>query len=324
MRASIISKSLPLYPQSIIAFMDTFNTDEKCLNYIASLKWSKGWRCSHCGYNEYNYIKTRGLLQCKNCNYQESFIANTIMRNTRKPLRYWFWAIYMVATQKTGLSAMELYRQLGLRSYQTAWAWLHKIRMAMVNPDRTKLSGIVEIDETYIQTGQAGRGRALGGKKAVIICAVEVKGTQRIGRVGSGRIRLRRIPSASANHIHAFVLEHITRGSIIRTDGFRGYSGLSNYGYKHIVMPLYVPEEASKKFPRVHRVFANLRSWLIGTHKFVSLKHMQNYLNEFIFRFNTRGNIRQAFNILLQIAVLNRPRIYRKFVKPKKLYCINP
>jgi transposase-like protein len=319
-----MKKLKQVYPQSIIAFMDTFNTDEKCLNYIASLKWSKGWRCSHCGHNEYNYIKTRGLLQCKNCNYQESFIANTVMRNTRKPLRYWFWAIYMVATQKTGLSAMELYRQLGLNSYQTAWTWLHKIRMAMVNPDRTQLRGMVEVDETYVQTGQAGRGRALGGKKAIVVCAVEIKDTKRAGKVASGRIRLRYIPNVSAKYLHSFVLEHIEKGSIVRTDGLRGYSGLSQYGFKHIVKPTLIPEEASKEFPRVHRVFANLKAWMIGTHRFVSLKHIQNYLNEHMFRFNRRMNPRLAFNTLLRIAVLSKPKIYRRFVKPKRVYYINP
>jgi hypothetical protein len=173
-KVSEINTASFIYPQSIIAFMDAFNTDEKCLKYITSLKWPHGWICPKCSNKEYNFIGTRNLIRCKNCHYEESFIANTLMRNTRKPIRYWFWAIYIIATQKTGISAMELYRQLGLHSYQTAWAWLHKIRMAMVNPDRTQLSGEVEIDETYIQTGQAGRGRQMGGKKALIICAVEL------------------------------------------------------------------------------------------------------------------------------------------------------
>jgi len=313
-----------VYPQSVIAFMDTFNTDEKCLKYMASLKWTQGWICPRCSNKEYYFLKRRNLIRCKNCNYEESFIANTVMRKTHKSLRYWFWAIYTIATQKTGISAMELYRQLGFKSYETAWAWLHKIRMAMVNPSRFKLTDEVEIDETYIQTGQAGRGRALGGKKALIICAVEAKESKRAGRVASGRIRLRHIPFASAEHIHSFVLDHVTRGSTIRTDGWKGYAGLSRFGYNHIVEPIYHPEDASKKFPRVHRVFANLKAWMIGTHRFVSLKHLQNYLNEYTFRFNRRKNPKQAFNSLLQIALLDAPRTYAEFVRPATVYYVNP
>lgn len=319
---SLRIKQESYYPTSIVGFMKHFDTDEKCLQYLANIKWSDGWTCSRCGHNEYTFITTRKLIRCRNCNYDESFIANTVMRKTRKPLPYWFWAIYMIATQKTGISGMELYRQLDFGTYRTAWTWLHKIRMAMVNPDRTQLSGEVEIDETYVQTGTAGKGRELGGKKALIICAVEViSGTDKIA---SGRIRLRQIPSASAEHIHSFVLDHVTRGSTVRTDGWRGYAGLSRYEYRHIVEPIYQPEEASKKFPRVHRTFANLKAWLIGTHRFVSLKHIQNYLNEYTFRFNRRKNPKLAFNTLLRIAVLNAPRPYKKFAKPQKPYYINP
>lgn len=310
------------YPKSIIAFMDTFNTDEKCLDYLAELKWADGWVCPRCGSKRYGFIKTRRLLQCKDCSYQDSLIADTLMRNTRKPLRYWFWALYMIATQKTGLSAMELYRQLDFGTYRTAWTWLQKIRMAMVNPDRTQLSGEVEVDETYIQTGKAGKGRGLGGKKALIICAVEVKESKK-DRLVSGRIRLRHIPNASAENIHPFVIDHIERESIIRTDGWRGYKGLSKYGYKHIVEIVGEPKEASKKFPRVHRVFANLKAWLIGTHRYISTKHLQNYLNEYMFRFNRRNIPKVAFNSLLKIAMLNTPRTYRGFTEPKKPFYVN-
>lgn len=312
-----------IYPKSIIAFMDTFNTDEKCLNYIAQLKWPDGWLCPRCGANRFCFIKTRGLIRCKYCGDDESFIANTVMRKTRKPLRYWFWAIYTLATQKTGLSAMELYRQLGFKSYETAWAWLHKIRMAMVNPDRTELSGEIEVDETYIGTGTKGKGRKLGGEKAVVICAVEMKPSSR-GRPASGRIRLRHLSSASAQDIHPFVIDHIEQGTTIYTDGWMGYRGLRRYGYKHIIEPVGSPEEASKKFPRVHRIFSNLKAWLIGTHRFVSLKHMQNYLNEYTFRFNRRRNPKLAFNTLLKIAVSMPARPYEEFVKPAEPFYINP
>lgn len=304
--------------------MDAFNTDEKCLQYIAGLKWADGWKCSRCGHKEYGFISTRHLIRCKNCNYEESFIVNTLMEKTHKPLRDWFWALYMIATQKTGMSAMELKRQMNFGSYETAWTWLQKIRMAMVNPDREKLRGEVEVDETYIQTGKAGKGRKLGGKKALIICAVEVQDTQDDEKTVSGRIRLRHIPNASSESIHSFIKDHIERGSVVKTDAWLGYTGLSRYGYKHIVTTIGDPKEASKHFPRVHRVFANLKAWLVGTHRYISTKHLQNYLNEYIFRFNRRNMPKVAFNSLIKIAILGSPRHYEGFTKPEKPYYLNP
>lgn len=313
-----------VFPKSIIAFMDTFNTDEKCLNYITTIKWGdEGWHCLRCGSDRFTFIKTRNVIRCRDCRFEETFIANTIMRGTRKSLRQWFWAIYILATDKTGLSAMELYRQLDFGSYGTAWLWLHKIRMAMVNPEREKLKGEIEVDETYIQTGTGEKGRKLGGEGALVVCAVEMKISKK-GYPASGRIRLRQIPDASSYYLQPFIVDSVEVGSIIKTDGWRGYTGVHGYGYKHIVDVLGDPSEASKKFPRVHRIFSNLKSWLIGTHKFVSVKHMQNYLNEYTFRFNRRGNPKKAFNDLLTIAVLLQARPYDKFVKPKKPYYVNP
>jgi len=272
--------------------------------------------------SKYTFIKTRSLIRCKKCRYEESFISNTIMRKTRKALPYWFWAIYTIATQKTGLSAMELYRQLHFGSYQTAWTWLHKIRMAMVNPKRIQLRGEVEVDETYIYKGQK-KGRSLLGRKILVVCAVESRVTME-GRIASGRVQLRAIPSASAPHLHSFIIDHIEKGSTIRTDGWHGYEGISQYGFTHIPETLERPEEASKKFPGVHRVFANLQAWLLGTHRYVSKKHLQNYLNEYAFRFNTRYNPMEAFNYVLQIAVLTQARPYKEFTKVKRPYYINP
>ncbi|MDD5530869.1 MAG: IS1595 family transposase [bacterium] len=311
------------YPKTIIEFMDTFNTDEKCLEYIASVKYPKGWYCGNCGSKEYGLIKTRRLIKCKHCGYQDSLIANTLMRNTRKPLRDWFWVLYMLSTQKTGLSAMELYRQLDFGSYKTAWTWLQKIRMAMVNPDRTELNGAVEVDETYIQTGKAGKGRKMGGKKAIIICAVEIRETKNDEKLISGRIRLRYIPSASVDNIQPFIRDHIVKGSTIITDGWSGYQGLKRYGYNHIVETIGDPKQASKKFPRVHRVFANLQAWLVGTHRYISTKHLQNYLNEYMFRFNRRYIPKVSFDSLLKIAVLSEPKTYKDFIGIKKPVYIN-
>ena len=313
-----------IVPDTIVDFMATFNTDEKCLEYIKMVKYPNGWICSHCGGKKYGLVATRHLLRCTQCNYEDSLVAGTLMRYTKKPLRHWFWVLYMVATQKTGLSAMEVYRQLKLGHYGTAWTWLQKIRMAMVSPDRTILSGKVEVDETYIQTGNAGKGRRMAGRKALIICAVEIKPDDEGGKIISGRIRLRHIPNASAENIHPFIKDHIERGSNVYTDGWTGYQGISKYGYRHIIDVIGDPKEASNKFPRVHRVFANLHAWLLGTHRYISAKHLQNYLNEYTFRFNRRHFTKVSFNSLLKIAVLSEPRTYKGFTTPERPIYRNP
>ncbi|MBU1356862.1 MAG: IS1595 family transposase [Candidatus Edwardsbacteria bacterium] len=302
--------------------MKYFNTDEKCLEYLINLKWGEdGWHCSRCSYGDYSLITTRNLLRCKKCAYDESYISNTVMRGTRKPLTQWFWAIYTIATQKTGISAMELYRQMGFGSYKTAWAWLHKLRLAMIDPDRQKLNFDVEMDETYIFTGDE-RGRSMSGEKVLILCAVEVIKNPK--KTVSGQIRLRSVESASQVNINSFVKDHVMPHSTIRTDGWKGYNGLSKIGYVHKLMRLDSPEDASKKLPRVHRVFANLQSWLIGTHKFVSKKHVQNYLNEYTTRFNARQHPIEVFNDILRLTLLAEPRTLRGFMEPERPFYPNP
>ena len=305
--------------KTVMDFVREFNTDEKCIEYLNDLKYGKtGWYCFKCHYKEYTYHPTKDIIRCDRCGYEESITANTIMRGTRKPLTEWFWAIYTIATQKTGISAMELYRQMDFGSYQTAWSWLHKLRLGMITEDRDKLQGTVEVDETYIFTGDE-RGRSLKGNKALIIAAVEV-----FKNNASGNLFLRHIDSANASNLESFIKDHINKGSTVITDGWRGYAGLKALGYDHQPVTLDTPEDASKEMPRVHRVFANLQAWITGTHRFVSKKHLQNYLNEFSIRFNARHNPVEVFNDILKLTMNVKPRITKDFMIIEKPYYPNP
>lgn len=310
--------------KSVMDFMRIFRDDEKCLEYLGNLKWAKkGWHCLKCGNDKYTFLNTRKLIKCIKCGYQESFIVNTVMEGTHKPLSNWFWAIYTVATQKTGLSAMELYRQLDFGNYKHAWTWLHKIRMAMVEADRTPLKDDVEVDETYVFTGMSGRGRKMGGAKSLVVGAVEVLTSKKQPTL-AGRIRLRAIPSASAKNLQSFIMDHVERKSIVRTDGWTGYKTLGQRGYRHVTYDLKDPHDAYKKLPRIHRVFSNLQNWLVGTHRFVSQKHLQNYLNEFAYRYNARWDPISAFNNVLLNAVITDHRTYNEFAKVKQPTYVNP
>ncbi len=137
------------YPKNMIEFQDCFNTEEKCIKYIEKIRWPKGFVCPKCNYNQCWY-KKRGIYQCSNCFYESSITAGTIFQDTKKPLRLWFQAMWHISIQKYGTNALGMQRVLGFGSYHTAWQWLHKLRRVMVRPDREKLSGLIEIDETYI------------------------------------------------------------------------------------------------------------------------------------------------------------------------------
>ena len=304
------------FPATAIEFMRQFNTEETCLQYLVSLKWAGGFTCPRCGSKEYGFISTRRLIRCKKCLYEESPSAGTIFEYTHKTLPEWFYAIYLLATQKTGLSAMELYRQMKFGSYETAWTWLHKIRRAMVKPERDKLKGAVEVDEAYVGGTGTKRGRGAKETQSVVAVAVEILFSKK-GEPASGRIRMRAVPDASARSLIPFIQDHVEKGTIVMTDEWKGYLPLHKYGYDHEAMKVGDPKEASVKFPRVHRAISNLKAWLNGTHRFSSKKHIQNYLNEFVFRFNRRYMPHEAFRSLMKIAAEMRPPRFSKLVSAR-------
>lgn len=300
------------YPRTLDQLEARFSTEEACRDYLFALRWAEGFRCPRCGRDQ-AWPVGKALLQCASCDYQVSATAGTIFQGTRKPLAMWFRAIWWVTSQKTGASALGLQRILGLGSYQTAWAWLHKLRRAMVRPGRDRLTGRVEVDETYVGGPEKGvPGRAAKDKALVVIAA------QEDGR-GIGRIRMRRIPDASAQSLGGFIAESVEPGSLVHTDGWDGYAGLSKKAYGHEVTTLKGRgETASELLPRVHRVASLLKRWLLGTHQgAVSREHMDYYLDEFTFRFNRRTSRYRGklFYRLLEQAMSVGPVPYRTMVK---------
>jgi transposase-like protein len=241
-----------------------------------------------------------------------SVTAGTIFQDSHVPLTIWFRAMWQITSQKNGMSALGLQRVLGLGSYKTAWAMLHKLRRAMVRPGRGRLDGIVEVDETYWggeETGAIGRGAE---EKALIVVAAEEDGK------GIGRIRLRMIPDASSASLHGFIQEAIAPGSTVRTDGWRGYLGLE--GYVHDRQIQRHQEEGEHLLPRVHRVIALLKRWLLGTHQgAIGQQHLDTYLDEFTFRFNRRKSKSRGklFYRLAQQAVQVGPVPFADLIKPQ-------
>jgi len=292
-----------------------FSTEESCRRYLSRLRWRDGFRCPHCGKSEYWPIRET-QIRCSACRRMTSITAGTIFQDTRTPLPIWFRAIWWVTTQKNGASALGLQRILGLKSYETAWAWLHKFRRAMVRPGRELLSGRVEVDECYIGAPEEelhGRGNV---NKTLVVVAVEENG------VGVGRIRFRQIPDASSASLNLFLLESVEPGSVVHTDGWRGYAKVNSLGFEHVVTVLKgKKEEASELLPHVHLVISLLKRWLMGTHQgAVSHKHLDYYLDEFTFRFNRRKskNRGKLFYRLVQQAVAIEPVTLDMIVHPER------
>jgi transposase-like protein len=229
----------------------------------------------------------------------------------------WFLTMWYVTNQKLGGSALGMQRMLGLGSYQTAWTWLHKMRRAMVRPGRDQLAGRVEVDETYVGGDEEDvRGRHTE-TKAIVAVAIEVLEPRGFGRVGSVESRMSR-PAACP----PFVCEVVAPGSVVHTDGWRGYSQLAQHGYRHERSILANSNDpAHVVMPAVRRVASLLKRWLLGTHQgAVSAKHLDYYLDEFTFRFNRRTSRARGllFYRLVAQAVHVDPVHYKQLVGGKE------
>lgn len=272
---------MSIYPKNVAELMDLFPNEEACLEYLSIIRWPNGCQCVRC--DSQNILKIgRGLYRCQVCKYDFSVIAGTLFQDTHKPLRLWFHAIWYIVSQKNGVSALGLQNALGLGSYHTAWEWLHKLRRAMVRPDRDKLSGVVEVNETFVGGESTGkRGRGTEGKALVLIAAEDTL-------AGIGRIRMSTITDASGDVLTRTIQQMIEVGSTIRTDGWTGYNGLTNLGYVHLPTTNHNVKE-DDVVDKTHLVAALLKRWLIGTlHGAISHKNLPYYLDEFTFRFNRR------------------------------------
>lgn len=269
------------YPCNVMDLMDMFPTEDACLEYLSLVRWPEGYSCLRCGSKEH-WKKARGLFCCRDCDYEASVIAGTLFQDTHKPLRLWFQAIWHVVNQKSGVSALGLQRALGLGSYHTAWEWMHKLRHAMVRPGRDRLSGVVEVDETFIGGARPGkRGRGAAGKALVFVAAEAVPS-------GIGRIRLATLKDASGSSLLHAVSQAIEPGSTVCADGWKGYNRLPKIGYVHEQTP-HKNASSGDATPITHRVTALLKRWLLGTHQgAIQPEYLAYYLDEFTFRFNRR------------------------------------
>jgi transposase-like protein len=308
------------YPRSLGEFQAWFRADADCLDYLEWLRWPSGFVCTTCGHPG-GWRLGDGRFMCSGCGDRTSVTAGTIFDRTRTPLTVWFAACWLFTTGKDGISALSLKRTLEIGSYQTAWAMLHRLRSVLVRPGRDRLSGMVEVDETYIGGAEPGlSGGRARGKKVLTGVAIEVLEPR-----GFGRCRMMPLSDASATSLRAFVRDCIEPGATVITDGWQGYHGRSTLGYSHDRRSQRAAkahgENPAELLPGVHRVAALAKRWLLGTHQgAVDGAHLTSYLNEFVFRFNRRRSRSRGmvFYRVLELAVAHDPVRYRDIIATER------
>jgi transposase-like protein len=265
---------------SLLEFQRRFATEDDCRAALEQARWPEGFVCPRCEGTKATRHGPRKLLQCSACRYQVSVTAGTILHRTHIPLQKWFWAMWLVAQDKGGVSALRLARQLEL-SYRAAWGLLHKLRKAMAARDANyTLTGSIEMDDAFFggpASGKRGRGAA---NKTKVVVMVENR-EERAGFIG-----MKTVPRVSSAEIGAAATK-IAPGQEIRTDGHSAYRTLAALGHTHHAQPV-PPDQVRELLPWVHIAISNAKTFLLGTYHGVSHKYLQTYLDEFCYRFNRR------------------------------------
>jgi len=297
------------YPRTLEEFDIWFSTEEACLEFIRNLRWPGGFQCPACG-GEQGWATKRGNIRCAQCQRQTSAIAGTLFDGTRKPLRSWLEAMWhvMASDRRYGFSAMALQDRLKLGSYQTAWAWLQKLRRAMVLPEMGRLHGQVAIGVTYVEEREKGHRARKRDTKILVVVAVE-KATR-----GPGRVRFSCIPVATEESLLQFVRAVIEPGSRIHSDGSPEFKALAGAGYLH--EPNISDNNA--RITWIDRVVSALEVRLQHSHSgALTQEQLGYYFAEFAFRSEWRAARSPGllFLRLTQSALYTAPTPYRGLVR---------
>jgi transposase-like protein len=292
----------------ILEFVRQFGTEETCIAHLAELRWPGGYVCPKCsGRTAWQLTARPRTFECAGCHHQESVTAGTIFHRTRTALPKWFLAAYLMGSDKRGVSAKFLQRELGV-AYQTAWTMAHKLRHGLNEDPSHPLSGFLEADETFIggRGNPESPGRSTANPdKSLVVAAIEKVPAPKNERgewrhaikrqhgFYAGNVRISVLPAASAAELGAFIKSNVAAKSHLLTDGFKGYQGrdaaLGDH-LKHTPVIQGAGPEAAEFFPIIHTVFSNIKAWLVGTHHGVSAKHLPRYLREWAYRFNRRNH----------------------------------
>lgn len=321
-KTNIIDQSIE-YPMNILEFQKMFPDESACLKYLERMRWPNGFTCSKCSKvgEPFRIPKRLRVLICKSCRHETSVTAGTVMHRSKTDILIWFWAAHLVSTQTPGVSALELQKKLGIDRYETAFQMLHKLRSAMIRPNRDKIGEewALELDIVYVG-GKTKSGISGKTNQSPVIIAVEVRQreirdsvTRKIKqRALAGRIRLQKLPNKMADGVNQFAQNCITPGASIVSDDGAEFSGLNKLGFEHQAVAMRGDKiKMDSTLPMISVVTANLKTWIDGAFHGVSKKHLQAYLDEFMFRFNRRFYRAVSFRSLLDLGTLNPSVTYR-------------
>lgn len=305
--------------RSLSQFQDAFADEAACAAFLSKRRWPGGFVCPMCGSVRSAELKSRAhTYECLDCGRQTSITAGTVMHRSKLLLTVWFWAAHLMSTHSNGMSARQLADQLDL-TYKTAWLLTQKLRRSMVDPDREPLEGVVEVDQaeipfrvgdTFFVPGNAGKILIAGAVEVIDRDTNEAKPRRKGAKyldTRSGRIRLAMIADNSAASIEAFVRADVKRGTTLLTDGHASYPGLTDYRHDPRVVGKMAGHVA---LPWVHRVFSLVKRWGLGTYHGLRRKHIDTYLNEFVFRYNRRFFRHVSFETILGLATHHEPASY--------------
>jgi len=287
----------PYSEMDLLTFQSQFGTEEACQKRLFLMKWSDGYICPRCGCKKAYHIDKRGLYQCSECRHQTSLTAGTVMHRTRTPLVKWFWAIYLISTDKRGFSALSLSRKLDI-GIKCAWMMLHKIRNAMQARDAEyKLAGLIQVDDAFFSGGlkNGGDKRGRGTNKVPVL----VMAATRKNAVTFAKMQL--LDNVDSNHVQAALQRHVRSGQSIKSDGLPVFNIVKKIGHEHEPEVVY-PKQGPPNYDAlkwVNILVSNAKAFILGTYHGVTKKHLQRYLNEFCYRFNRRFWTEQGFDRLL-------------------------
>jgi transposase-like protein len=301
----------PYKDMSLLDFQLRFPNEKACWKHLVRLRWPQRKQCFDCQGQKIGLIKTRKLFECRTCGKQMSVTAGTVFHKSRIPLRKWFWAIYLTATSKKGISALYLQRHLGLGTYRAAWLMAHKIRKAMLDRDELyQLKGKVQVDEigvggkrtkeTIKKSGQ--NNKPFKGKTPFLMAVEEIsKNRPRF-------LRVEELEDLGGDGVIPVIKKRIARGSTLKSDGAAVYRKVAKDEE-------YALEQSSSRrdllstrahLRWVNMATSNMKRYLLSTYHGVYPKYRKAYAAEFAYRFNRRYWPYQAFDRLLYACTLAR------------------
>ena len=286
-------------PVGFVEFATIYATEDQCRQKVFEARWPNGFVCPKCGGHSNCYVVKKNCYQCNKCKHQTTPKVGTLMEKSPLPYKTWLWAIYLIATDKRGISGMELMRQLHV-TYKTAWYLLQRIREAMGNADENcLLQGIIELDDTYFGgPGSSGkRGRGTNKTKVLVAVSKDDKGRPK-------RLKLRVVKDLKGKTIGRFAIENIAEGSVINSDAYRSYRKPLKDKWLH---QWQVFDADSEVLAWLHIIVSNIKTSVQGTFHGLDEKYLQRYLNEATFRFNRRFQLPSLFDQLLNAVVFSSP-----------------